>query len=1731
MNPDKRAKNPSASGESSSSRHNAHSSGEHTPGRRSMGPGYMTVGNGSTPEAAARLVSMLDEDSGYGGSLANGEGSASTWRANIGEDRPSPSPSTILSGEASSSEHDKQRSHVLQLRYNQNKNALSRAIHGTIDTMKSFQDMNLKWPAHYPSVQTAEVQKAHTRSESRPGLQHTQSALGDFDPIVRSPERPRPPRRAGTSIGDDPIPEASSAAEQEKEAPRLVTPQLAQDFSVLKLELRMGGRTQTDLVHSLEKSSIASLLDGQIQQSIKHLYSLKERIEDTSSKVLVTGDLNAGKSTFCNALLRRKVLPEDQQPCTSIFCEVLDFRENGGVEEVHAIPHGSTYNRHDESTYTVFALKDLEKIVIDNEHFSQCKVYIQDIRGVDESILNNGVVDIALIDAPGLNADSVMTTAVFARQEEIDVVVFVVSAANHFTESAKNFIFNAAREKAYIFMVVNGFDVIRDQERCQEMILKQVHGLSPATFKESSELVHFVSSNAIPMGGPGSSPPDGDGDDDPSDKGKGKEAEKRRDFGELETSLRRFVLEKRARSKLAPAKTYLLNVLGDMHNLATVNRDVSQAELDRVKKEIAALEPEFEESKKSRIEAGEAVERMVEDTTSDVYGYTRDTLNSCIQKVGEQDLGIEYPGLFSAYQYAEDIRDSMLHEVSETVRLCEEHARTNTVQGFNGIKNIGVLHLGNNLYADIMFRPERMFKKSVHALARQVDIDIELWDFFDVASLWDRQEKLAGTSMAVTVAGVVGGRLVGGVGWLDGALGAAKIMGTNNMRRLLIPGLLAGVAIGVSYVLSSVPKSLPHRLSAKLSQQLAAIDYTHQNALRISSEIRRALKGPANDVRIGLQRNVEKLQNKKEETTKFRAEAEVARKYFGNLVRSSNDLRQTVQRVDLEAAPPAAPHGSRSSITTALMEVRRDPRSFLFFIILLLLINSPEPNQPTFNARARYEDLIDREWDQLGILNTTRYGDFNAKNGKWLNITGMREDDTFAWELLEPVKAKAKEQSERILGDDWRGALDGSFQDDARKIPVYKNLSGYVQGDWVRSPLSRVRHPEDMGNSSAVPESPFAQLMEYDRNITGGTGTVRLHITELENKMRTDDNRTISEISAKVVIEDDDSFGGNWWGFVAHGVHFLNSGTAVLTTTSDRYAGIFGLPHFQFSPHLYSASQTFLNRTILETIERQQNRAFPLWNPWTSSTDGGNEGLFQGHHCEVVMYLQEVPSPIGVDLDWLERELRYPTGAPIPRQLSMQMNMVAFSPDCGYVIESKGPPTFPPSEAMHLLGSKTEQFNDRARHGVIAFAMSLAFQLYFLIQQMKETATPSMRSRVSFYTIAIMALGDGFTFLILIFMYLFLGTSQLALYSIAFIALFSVLTHLRFLMDIWGVQAAERARQNRQQASNAPASSPQGVATPMPAPAAESDSLPLPATAPQPRPPTPIIIAPDQDDPDEDLTPGTNANAGTANTNPRAELGALYSRFCLLLIIIFFITIQFATARTMYRSIYFDIVSFIYLSFWVPQIYRNVMRNCRKALRWEYVIGTSVVRIIPVAYFYLKDDNVLFAKTDWYGFAILAGWMWFQIVALGSQELLGPRFFIRDGWAPPAYDYHPILREDEEGATMPLNITTSDDSAPVALDASSSTDEATSTTKSAGESKGKGKKVFDCSICAQDIEVPVIPAGADESAVGMGGTSMILQRRQYMVTPCRHIFHTGCLEGWMRYRLMCPNCREVLPPL
>lgn len=873
-------------------------------------PAYMTVGNGSASEHAHRLQALLDNDSGYGGSIA-GDGTPLLG-----------APGDHLHQALVDPDRRMQSGAIHQLHYNSHRVALARSINLAIQLLKGLREMNAKWPAHYPSVQGTDIP-----SSPRPGnLRHSFSSAGEFAASATAAStHPRELRRSLTSVEDaaGQDAESSKVAERRQTAtePRLVSPQISREFSILKLDLKLGSLHQTELVHSLEKGSVASLLDGKISSSIKHLHSLKERIEDTSSKVLVTGDLNAGKSAFCNALLRRKILPEDQQPCTSIFCEVLDARENSGLEEVHAVHKEAIYDRNDESTYDVYSLSELEKIVVDNETYLQCKVYVKDIRTIDESLLNNGVVDIALIDAPGLNSEMTKTTAVFARQEEIDVVVFVVSAANHFTISAQDFISVAAAEKAYLFIVVNQFDNIRDKERCQKMILDRVKMMSPRTYKEASELVHFVSSNAVPVappppppggnGGSGSASVGGGGggDDGPdkdgskNGKGKGKDKEKIRDFENLEQSLRRFVLEKRSRSKLAPAKNYLLNIMGDINALAQVNVEVAQAELDRVNEELAEIEPMLESSRKASSQVDEQVDKSIEQTCAEVYEHTRSTVGSKIQNIGDADLGVSYPGIWGSFDYAEELKQAMLSQIADAVTACEDHARAKTVSGVNTIKQLGLRHLGDE-YAELSFRPDVMFRRKRDVLARQADIPTELWDFVDWNTLIRRQEKVAGTGMALTVATAVGGQLIGGYGWMDHTLRAVRVLGNDNLRRLIIPGIVVAALAASAYVLNTIPQSLPHRLSAKVSSHLAATDYVHLNSARISGSVRKVLRIPADSVRVGLRRSVEQLGTRRDETLRISAESVIALKYFGNLVRDSAMYRSSVDEVDLEA------HGS-----------------------------------------------------------------------------------------------------------------------------------------------------------------------------------------------------------------------------------------------------------------------------------------------------------------------------------------------------------------------------------------------------------------------------------------------------------------------------------------------------------------------------------------------------------------------------------------------------------------------------------------------------------------------------------------------------------------------------------------------------------------------------------------------------------------------------------------------------
>ncbi|KAJ7052702.1 hypothetical protein C8F01DRAFT_1375772 [Mycena amicta] len=310
----------------------------------------------------------------------------------------------------------------------------------------------------------------------------------------------------------------------------------------------------------LEKSSIAHLLDKRLATSIAHIDKLRLRVQDTSSKVLVTGDLNAGKSTLVNAILRRQVMPVDQQSCTTAFCEA------------------------DESTFTPAAVEDLEDIIAEYESKDS------------EHLLK--------------------TTALFACQEEIVVVVFVVSAENHFPLPAKEFLW-------------------------------------------TDDLVHFVDSASA------------------ADDGKESFA-----FEEMEAALRSFVLTKRSKSKLQPVETFLLNLLGDIELLASANK----------------LRPSLSKMKSGRDKLEEGLESVEGDGIGKASVKAKKVLSDMLDQVGSgKPFGSlrlpSYPGLLSVWDYARDVRHTLLESLDLAVKLAEDEARTVTTEGVVRIKDLGEEHL------------------------------------------------------------------------------------------------------------------------------------------------------------------------------------------------------------------------------------------------------------------------------------------------------------------------------------------------------------------------------------------------------------------------------------------------------------------------------------------------------------------------------------------------------------------------------------------------------------------------------------------------------------------------------------------------------------------------------------------------------------------------------------------------------------------------------------------------------------------------------------------------------------------------------------------------------------------------------------------------------------------------------------------------------------------------------
>ncbi|KAJ3458507.1 hypothetical protein MRS44_012616 [Fusarium solani] len=821
------------------------------------------------------------------------------------------------------------------------------------------------------------------------------------------------------------------------------------------------------------------------------------------------------------------------------------------------------------------------------------------------------------------------------------------------------------------------------------------------------------------------------------------------------------------------------------------------------------------------------------------------------------------------------------------------------------------------------------------------------------------------------------------------------------------------------------------------------------------------------------------------------------------------------------------------------MPQAQHPIATIAFIIFIIWLVFPEGDYSSQSLT-----LSDLAAERLG-----RFHDALDTKPSYLNLTGFREEDKFAWKDLNRFRERSLEFSRHAIPPVGGKNLWDAGEGDA----VWMNASGTVHGEWVKRKGSAARGYDSYNLTKVAPGMDWiGDEVPWARNITGTSGRMMLRlegnktVNEYEQLPAQTDTPVagglIRSVKGTTTIEDM-SGSGHDWEMKLWGVHWPRQGVILMTTTSEKFEGIFGLPHLAPSKDFFQSSQRLLNQSIARTIARKEENIYVDQTvPWTSDLENPMYTTNPSPHCEYIMYAQVYPPSrqhFNLDpneptrdamesiIDAIESELQSPVGAPIPKIPKLQISAVIYSPDCGFFLETKGPPDFSPSEAQHLTGMKMEVQIYQVKTWILVYAVIVFAQVNLLKNQMRESCTPSTMGRVSFWTIATMIMVDGMTFTAAATWVSSAAATFLPTLALLFAAFLSMTIGGSFLAKIHEVQLPEaRPRRDRDQTSSTSTSSPDSTpasATPNPTSTGTGSLLPAPVTARQPAirpPPSQPVIVPSDQDVDAEIaasaTPVPGATTAERTPPPPQSFQSIISRLILTSLCIIFLAISSSTWYPSLRSLFLNLCIFLYFSLWIPQIYRNTRRNCRRALTWSFVLGQSILRLLPVAYFWAKEDNFLYARPDRHAFLVFCAWLWIQLIILAAQDVIGPRFGVPAGWAPDAWDYHPVLREDGlEAGGLPIGLV-ADDTPGIERARS-------------GDDSGKKRsstRSIDCAICREVLEVPVLTAEDEDT-----GVAGVFARRLYMVTPCRHIFHSACLEGWMRFRLQCPICREELPPL
>ncbi|PIA17771.1 hypothetical protein COEREDRAFT_19393, partial [Coemansia reversa NRRL 1564] len=423
---------------------------------------------------------------------------------------------------------------------------------------------------------------------------------------------------------------------------------------------------------------------------------------------------------------------------------------------------------------------------------------------------------------------------------------------NHFMLSSQDFLLNASNEKAHIFIVVNRFDAICHKDYCECMILDQIHYLSPLTYAEREDLVHFVSAHEHMAA-----------DSEP--------------FARMESALRSFTLEQCFKSKLAPAQRYAMNVLADTQYLAAENVAAATHRIQEINSVLHDGMPHYEALLNRRSETGCCAEAVLDLSCLEICRHTTAHLTNTafhLQDVAEK---ITYPGLLSLWSYAENVLLTMVHHLEHEVSECDRFTSFTIHQAHTQLNALDEQH-----------------RSLDSPVSSEEATPVEPWD----ATMDSSSGMLTSISASASLSLLASNSMASNMLML---LRLSSTMGASTARRLMVT---TAVLIGMGslfYMVSDMDTTVRRKLSVRVTLMLEEEGFVAHHAERLTTETSRAIRPFVWHLQHNFQRMVEAEEHKHADHLCHRRTAQDSQIYFDELRIKAQDLVNAVRLVSSDS--------------------------------------------------------------------------------------------------------------------------------------------------------------------------------------------------------------------------------------------------------------------------------------------------------------------------------------------------------------------------------------------------------------------------------------------------------------------------------------------------------------------------------------------------------------------------------------------------------------------------------------------------------------------------------------------------------------------------------------------------------------------------------------------------------------------------------------------------------------